>query len=45
MLDNCIFSEFTAMAKSATSESESRQSSSLKAELKLELVTGVLAQH
>ena len=31
------------MAKSATSETESRQSSSLNAELKLELVTRVLA--
>ena len=35
VLDNCIFSEFAAMAKSATSVSESRQSSSLKAERKL----------
>ena len=33
------------MAKSATSETESRQSSSLNAELKLELVTRVLAQY
>ena len=33
------------MARSATSEIESRQSSSLNAELKLELVTRVLAQY
>ena len=33
------------MVKSATSEFESRQSSSLNAKLKLELVTRVLAQH
>ena len=45
VLDKCIFSEFTAVAKYATSEFESRQSSSLHAKLKLELVTRVLAQY
>ena len=45
VLDKCISSESTAVAKSATSEFESRQSSSPYAKLKLELVTRVLAQY